>query len=184
MSITIDPPQPQGQGQYPLSALMPSTIKEFANQSDYVAKTGKPVPAYNPQLPVKRWIDSSVPAGTFSSLTYNTAHLDPSGQRPIVTQISVPGFLAGQVNILPDSGPIAPSPAGELLVPIRALLPNEILIANPFGISVCNTDIYNPNAPAGATPTSGGGFTDADRATANSTLALVTAIAGAMQLKV
>ena len=170
-TVVTDPPQPQGQGQYPLTALRPSNITEYQNNADYSAKTGKVAPVYNPAAPVKRWADSSVQPGTFSILTYNTAHLDPSFQKPIVTTINVPSFMAGTVNMPPDSGPIPPSTAGEMLVPIRALLPNEKLVANPFGISVVNTDVL-PDAPVAA----GGGFTDADRATANATLNKVNAL--------
>lgn len=174
---TIDPPQPEG-GEYPLSALVPSTIQVFTGHEDYKTKTGNDAPAFNGQLPVKLWIDKSVrPGSSFQLLTYNTAHLDPSGQKPIVTTISVPGFLASTVNIPPDSGPGSnPTTTETFLTPIRALLPNEQLVANPFGISVVNTDIFNPSAP---TPTLGG-FTDADRAQASAAFSLLRKIAAAM----
>ena len=172
-----DPPQPQGQGQYSISALIPSAIKTFSNQADYFAKTGKTAPQYNPALPIKAWIDTSAPAG-FAMLTYNTAHLDANGQKPVVTTISMPSFLASAVNLPPDSGPIPHSTAGTYLTPIRALLPNEQLVASPFspnGIGgVVNLDLYNPNPPASAPPT--GGFTDADRS-------LLKAIAAAIGIK-
>lgn len=112
-TTTIDPPQPQGQGQYPLSALVPSYIKVFTNNAVYAARTGKIAPMYNPMLPVKRWLDASVQPGSFAVNQYNTAHLDPSGQKPVVTQIGVAGYLAGTVNMPPDVGPIPASQAGE-----------------------------------------------------------------------
>ncbi len=175
---TIDPPQPAG-GEYPLSALVPSTIEVFTNHEDYKTKTGKDAPVFNAQLPVKAWIDTSVKQGSsFQLLTYNTAHLDPSGQKPIVTTISVPGFLASTVNLPLDSGPGSnPATVGTFLTPIRALLPNEQLNPREGGqIDVINTDIFNPNAPA---PTLGG-FTDADRAQAAATFALIGKIAAAV----
>lgn len=161
---TIDPPPPAGQGQYPLTALTPSFIHVFSSQGDYTSRTGKPSPVYNPAIPIKGWIDTTVSAAGFTLIAYNTAHLDPSFQKPVVTQIQVPNFLAGLVNLPPDSGPIAASTAGSFLTPIRALLPNEKLIASPFGISVVNTDIYDPNPPVAvpAGPTGAAGLTPAE----------------------
>lgn len=170
-TAVVDPPQPVGKGEYPLSALIPSTIKVYANQAAYAA-TDKPVPAYNNAMPIKGWVDTSVKPGTFEMITYNTAHLDTDGQKPVVTTISVPSYLAGTINLPPDNGPQPTNNAGVFPTPIRALLPNEKLIASPFGISVVNTDIYDP-APT-PSPT-GDGFTAADRATLN-------AIAAAMGL--
>jgi hypothetical protein len=184
-TVTIDPPQPQGQGEYPITALVPSYIKVFTNQADYFAKTGKVAPAYNPILPVKSWIDSNAQSGSITGMmSYSTAHLDAAGQKPVVTTIMLPAFLATSVNLPPDSGPIPPSTAGSYLVPIRPLLPNEQLIASPFGPNgiggVANTDVFNPNPPAASTPSSGGGYTDADRTIANQTLALVMKMASGM----
>src|SRR5690349_2799656 len=75
----IDPPQPAGVGQYPLTTLVPSTIKVYSNRADYQQKTGKAAPDYNPAIPVKRWVDTSVQPGVFAFLSYNTAHLDAAG---------------------------------------------------------------------------------------------------------
>lgn len=162
----IDPPQPQGQGEYPITALVPSTIQVFQNQAEYTQKTGKPAPAWNPALPKKGWIDTNAPVGTFAMLTYHTAHLDASFQHPIVTDITVPSFLAGTINLPPDTGGYTQSTGGEYLTPIRSLLPNEKLVPRQMGLfDVVNTDIYDPTAPPPAA--AGGGFTQADRDTLN-----------------
>ncbi len=163
---TIDPPQPQGQGQYPITALIPSYIKVYANQADYKAKTGQDAPAFVSFMPKKFWDDTSAPEG-FAMITYNTAHLDPSGQKPVVTTISMPSSFASVVNIPADSPEGQQPKLPEYLTPIRTLEPNEIIVANPFGISVCNTDIYdprNPTAPPAGGGSGGGGFNANDRA--------------------
>jgi hypothetical protein len=164
MATIIDPPQPVGVGEYPIDDLVPSTIKVFTNQADYAAKMGKPCPVWNSVLPLKSWIDTAPASGVM--ITYNTAHLDPTFQHPIVTQIQVPAFLAGTVNIPPDSGQFTPSSSGQYLTPIRPLLANEKLVPRQMGLfDVVNTDIYDPTAPpAGSgTTVAGGSFTDADR---------------------
>lgn len=160
MPVNIDPAQPEGLGEYPITKLIPSHIVTFTNQADYTAKTGKPCPSWNSALPVKLWIDTAKATG--SQVTYNTAHLDASFQHPVVTQIQVPSFLVGVANIPPDSGQYEKSSGGEYLTPIRALLPNEKLFPHEMGLfNVVNTDIYDPTGPA---PSTGGGFTEADRA--------------------
>lgn len=166
---TIDPPQPTG-GEYPLSALVPSTIEVFTGSEDYQTKTGSAPPPFNALLPLKFWIDKSVKAASnFTLITYTTIHLDPSGQTPIVTPVPIPGFLASSVNIPPDSGTGSnPSDAaGTFLVPSRPLLANEKPIPREGGlIDIVNTDIYDPTKPAN----SGDGFNANDRG-------LLTAIA-------
>jgi hypothetical protein len=180
----IDPSQPVGVGEYPITALIPSNIQTYTNQAEFLAKTGKNAPSWNPALPLKGWVDTAAPTGTFAMLTYNTAHLDKSFQHPVVTQISVPNYLAGTINLPPDSGPFAPSTAGEYLTPIRALLPNEKLVPRQMGLfDVVNTDIYDPTAPPAATGTGSAGFTDADRATLNANTVTLNAIAAAMGIK-
>lgn len=179
-TTTIDPPQPQGQGEYPIQKLIPSYIQEFANQADYTSKTGKPAPAWNPALPKKAWIDTSVDPKTFSMVTYHTAHLDATFQHPVVTDIQVPSYLAGSINLPPDSGPYQQANT-EYLTPIRALLPNEQLYNRQMGLfDVLNTDIYNPNAPAAAAASSSGGLTADQAAKLDRIVSKVDAIAAAM----
>lgn len=158
----IDPAQPEGLGEYSIARLIPSTIQVYQGQADYEAKTGKHAPSFVSFMPVKLWADTAAPAG-FTMVTYNTAHLDPSGQKPVVTTISMPSSFAGVVNIPTDNPEGTQPKLQEYLTPIRALLSNEILVANPFGISVCNTDIFNPNQPTPG-PSSGDGFNANDRA--------------------
>jgi len=163
--LEIDPPQPPG-GEYSVSALVPKAILIYTNQADFTMKNnGKPCPAYNPLLPIKRWTDSAVSAAGYSLLTYHTIHLDPSMQNPVQTDIQVPSYLAGIVNIPPDTGPIPPSSAGELLTPMRLLLANEKLNPKEGGlIDVVNLDIFNPFASASGPSTGGAGLTPAEHA--------------------
>lgn len=159
--VAIDPPEPAGGPgtTYPIDVLIPSAIKVYTNRADYAAKNGgKQPPTYDPSAPVQRWIDTSVKAGGFNVLTYHTIHLDPSFQKPIETDISVPSNFALRVNMVPDSGPIAPSTASEFLVPRRLLQPDESLVPAEGGVIEVVKIAPNP------TPTPGNGsFTDADR---------------------
>jgi hypothetical protein len=163
----IDPPQPAGLGEYPLNALVPSTIKSFSTQAAYTAATGLPAPAWQPGLPQKFWIDTAASKAGFAMLAYNSAVINPAGIAVVAT-VSVPNYLAGTINMPPDFGTFAQGTAGVLATPIRALLPNEIILSAEGGeINVYNTSIYDPrtpNAPSTPAPgTSGGGFTSADQ---------------------
>lgn len=131
MTPEIDPPQPAG-GEYPIEKLIPSFIKTYANQADFLAKTGKPAPAWNPDLPKKMWVDTRPNVG-LGVVSYHTAHLDETMQHPVITDIQVPGFLATKVNIPPDSGPFEKSQQ-EWLTPIRDLVDGEMLCGehDPF----------------------------------------------------
>lgn len=181
-TTTIDPPQPDA-GEYPIQKLVPSYIREFANQSEYTAKTGKPAPAWNPGLGRKGWIDTSVdPSAPFSMKVYHTAHLDDTMQHPIITDIQLPAVFASQVNLPPDSGPYQQSTQKDVLTPIRALLPNEQLFNRQMGLfDVIRLDIYNPfgsgQTPA---PTSGGGLTADQSAKLDRIAAKVDSIAATM----
>jgi len=159
----IDPPQPEGLGEYSIDRLVPSTIKVYMGQADYKAKTGQDAPPFVSFMPIKLWDDTSAPEG-FAMITYHTAHLDPSGQKPVVTDISMPSSFAAVVNI-PTDNPEGKQPVGnQYLTPIRALLPNETLVASPFGLSVINNDIDKPApVPSGGGGT-GDGFNPNDRA--------------------
>lgn len=176
--IPVDPPQPVGIGEYPIDALIPSNIVAYTGSVDYQNKAGSAAPPYDPNLPVKLWLDKTAAKTGFSAIQYNTIHLDPSFQIPIETQVQVPSYLAARVNIPIDGLPANPV-AGTLLTPRRALLPNEKLNPRQMGlIDVLNTDIFN-NQILGSTPSSpssSGGFTDADRATAANTNAMVSKI--------
>jgi len=178
----IDPPQPEGQGEYPITALVPSYIKQFTNAADYKAQTGKDAMS-DPRIPKKSWIDTRKPAS--SIIIYHTAHLDASFQHPIETDVQMASFLATIVNLPPDGGERDPAwaTAGEYLTPIRDLLPNEKLNPRQMGLfDVVNLDIYNPFQPAPTPGGSGGGFTDADRAAASQTQTMVNKIVVAMGL--
>lgn len=166
-----DPPQPAGQGEYPINALRPSYIREFNNQSEAVA-AGMSV-SWNPNLPLKRWVDTRKAASAL--IPYNTAHLDASFQHPITVEVQVPSYLAGMLNIPPDSGQYTPSTQGEMLVPIRDLLPNEKLVPRQMGLfDVVNTSIYDPT-PAPVAAAGGGGVSlTADQVAA---LAMIPGIA-------
>lgn len=179
----VDPPQPEGQGEYPITALIPSYIQVFSNQADYKEKTGKDAMS-NPAIPIKSWIDTRHPASAL--ITYNTAHLDASFQHPVTTPVQIASFLATIVNLPPDTGERDPAWAtdGQYLTPIRDLLPNEKLNPRQMGLfDVVNLDIYNPfPPPVNPPPAGGGGFTDADRAVASQTMTLVSKIATEMGL--
>jgi len=153
----IDPPQPEGKGEYPLSDLRPSYITEYSTHEDYEKATGKTAMS-DPRFPKKRWTDSRPATGPIT--TYTTAHLDASFQKPVVTQIQISSFMQGIVNMPPDSGVHDPAwdKAGEYLVPIRDLLPGEQLNPRQMGlIDVVNTLIFNPFAPPPPAAGSGGG---------------------------
>jgi hypothetical protein len=74
--------------------------------------------------------------------------LDSTEQKAIVQVMQLPEFIANAVNIPPDSGPTPSNPNGTLATPVRPLLPGEIIVASPFGISIQNTNV-NPVTPTG-----------------------------------
>jgi hypothetical protein len=143
---SIDPPQPQGQGEYSLDKLKPSFIRNFVNQAGYVQITGKQPPAYNSDLPIKTWDDTRNFTSPNNSVNYNSAVLDPTGQFPIEQIFVLSAATAKTVNIPPDTGPRPPQTGTPYPVPIRTLLINERLLAHEGGvIDVINTDIFDPN---------------------------------------
>jgi len=146
--MTPNPPQPTSP-QYPITALIPSYIQTFTNQADYQQKTGNAAPAYDITKPIKLWIDTSKVSNTQTIVNYNIVTLDASFQKAIMTTLSVPFYVANTPNIPPDSGPTPSNPNGTASTPVRALLPGEVLVASPFGISVQNTNIQPLPTPAG-----------------------------------
>lgn len=146
MSTTIDPVQPAGKGEYPLSALVPSFIRQFTNQAGYAKATGKNPPAYNPEIPIKTWDDPRKFTSATLTINYTTIVLDDSAQHAVVRTESMPAFVANSVNIPPDSGPTPGNVAGAYVVPVRPLLPNERPLLREGGlIDIVNTDIDDPD---------------------------------------
>lgn len=170
----IDPARPEGLGQYPaIPNLVPSYIKIYDTRTIYKQLTGQDAPPYDPRFPIKNWVDTLAPTD-FQTMTYNTAHLDSTFQHPVMSQISMPSFIASSVNLPPDSGPIPPSTAGQYLTPVRELIQASATTKgerfaqgamNAFAISVINLDIFDDQAqnPTSTPGTSVGGFTDEDR---------------------
>jgi len=156
MSTVPNPPQPTT-GEYPLSALVPSFIHTFTNQADFQAKTGQAPPPYDTSKPIKLWLDTTK-AAAMTTMSYTTAVLDSSFQKAVIQTLQLPEFVANSVNIPPDSGPTPTNTNGTLATPIRPLLPGEILVASPFGISVQNTNV-DP-----VTPVTSGGLTAQEHA--------------------
>jgi len=141
----VNPPQPPG-GEYPLSKLTPTYIREFTNQAGYFKATGKTAAAYNPDLPIKTWDDTRKFGNPTDSVEYTVAILDASMQFPVIRHFTIPVAVAQWVNIPPDEGPIPPSTAGFYTRPIRSLLSNERPNPREGGqIDIINTDIFDPN---------------------------------------
>ena len=140
MSTVPNPPQPTT-GEYPLSALVPSFIHTFTNQADFLAKTGQVAPPYDTSKPIKLWIDTTKVSASTTIINYTIAVLDSSDQKAVIETLQLPEFVSNAPNIPPDSGPTPVNTNGTLATPIRPLLPGEVLVASPFGISVQNTNV-------------------------------------------
>jgi len=139
----IDPPQPPG-GEYPLSALVPSFIRQFPNQAAYQKVTGNAPKPYDNTQPDKLWDDTRKFTSPTNTVDYNTEVLNSAGL-PVEEPLLMPAFVAASVNIPPDTGPRPPS-IGSYPTPVRALLPNERPVAGEGGeINIINTDIDDPD---------------------------------------
>lgn len=141
----VNPPQPPG-GEYSLSMLTPTYIREFTNQAGYLKATGKTAPTYNPEFPTKTWDDTRQFMHGTDSVEYTIAVLDASFQFPVIRHYTISAAVAHSVNIPPEEGPIPPSTAGFYVRPIRSLLSNERPNPREGGlIDIINTDIFDPN---------------------------------------
>lgn len=144
------PPQPNS-SPYPVNRL--ETFTEYTFES-YLAAAGAP-PPFDPNLPIKTWLDTSVDASDPTAPQIYRTFKVIAGQ-PRMTSYALPASQAASVN-LPD--PNQPLPHGSVAqtqsnvqVPLRALLPNEVLILGPLGIvEVQRTDLQPVPAAGGWT---------------------------------
>jgi hypothetical protein len=140
-------PQPDA-ASYALSEL--ALFPEFTRAS-YRATFGIDAPPFNPARPVKTWFDSTADTSQYDNVAvYRVLGSDAAGQ-PALRQLVIPAAEAAAVN-LPENG--AGSGLAARQMPLRALLSNERLQAEPQGVMVVRTGLGRDND---------GGFTAADR---------------------
>ncbi len=112
-------------------------FREYASAVAYTVATGKPAPAFRPEMPVKRWFDPAALANPRATFRYDAVEL-VDGKFKVI-EISMSGYEAATVNI-PASGT---DPAvGEWPVPLNPL-PEGAWIepsGNPMGDPVVKTE--------------------------------------------
>lgn len=161
----------------------------YLDREDYLTKTGREAPEYNPLFPIKNWED---PAGlTFTGryLTYDVLEMTDTGgykvsevgaEIPFETML-VPRLQAAQVNLM--HGGTQPQDAfGGLPIPMPLNKPaiNQKVVLQKFGQpAIRNLDVVLP----GGTPT--GPATNNDLKESIEYLTdLIKAIAGKVGVKI
>lgn len=158
VSIPVTPAQPK-QAVYDKSALY--LFEEF-NRISYRARFAQEPPPFDATKRPKLWFDSAVDMSIpEAAVEYKVFYKRADGTWTIIsTPISVQD--AATVNIPPDAFPAGGPPLLPYIeVPIRALLPNEVLTPLPFGLQITRTDL------AQAAGQAEGKFTDQDRKVLN-----------------
>jgi hypothetical protein len=154
-------PQPK----YPITSLY--LFKTYQTREEYQADTGQEPPAWNPYRQPKTWFDPKAKLSPSRKVVYEHALatdsdtgsflLDSKG-RPYLDALVLDRDEAATVNIPPRGMGMTNVPGAdvpEVVVPMRALEPNEELFVDVGGLPmVKNTDLY---------PKLEVGFTQADR---------------------
>ncbi len=137
MEIKAPPQQPQ----YGIETLF--LFPHYLNRADYLAKTGKEAPEWDPTKNVKRWVDPD-PQTRSRNVSYtrvlarderNNIIADNNG-RPLVEPLTVEKSFAMRVNMPSDTFTATQDtgiPLWEYDCPMRDLLPDEILVFTELG---------------------------------------------------
>lgn len=138
------PTQPRGAAEYDISALYLPQIRVYRNVEDYLLRNGFSPRGFNPLLPVKLWDDPSAQQAGSTQITYNVVEFSSPGA-PVVMPLTLSPAEALNANIPPPPPYQVGQPSTPPMirsVPIRALLPNEKLLAGPAqSVKVVNMDL-------------------------------------------
>lgn len=137
------------------SLLLPGVLT-FNTRADYKKLMGVDPPAFDPALPVQCWVDTvrervvDVPtvvnpsANPYRGFVYNLVVRETVAKpgEPIVYGVAVleptyiPACIATRLNLPGEQYGIR---VDNMQIPIRDLLPGEVIESNPFGITVVGT---------------------------------------------
>lgn len=70
-------------------------VQVFKDAADYLARTGRRAPQYNPSKPIKTWEDPTAIGATYQ---YDYIETDPNGV-PFFSKVTIPSDFAASVNL-------------------------------------------------------------------------------------